>query len=328
MDPNSVLDAAAEGAKALTKLGEIIQKVFNPRWTRKQDQANAEADERRLQMIRDNPDMEIIYVNGQMSARQRTQEELFLRAEQRKIGESIREELNIEKVLEATVNNLKDTTTVSDDPVDDDWITRLFGIIKEISNEEMQQVWGKILAGEIQHPGSFSLRTLDTIRNLTTREASLFQKTLPYVMCLGAGDAFITSTNDILNKYGITFDDILELDEAGLVKSTVHRTALKVSNNKPLCVSNKKYTMVLRNTNDEAEIVYFSRYQYTKAGYELYMLLSVEANLEYDCMLAETIAKNNTEVEVSVNTILSKTNGSVTFVPTPIVVYRKKGDNS
>ena len=95
MDPNTAMEAATEGAKALTKFQEIVQKVFGPRWTRKQADADAYADERKLKTIRDNPDMEIVYIAGEMHARERTPEMLALRAEQRMLTEWIRQEENI-----------------------------------------------------------------------------------------------------------------------------------------------------------------------------------------------------------------------------------------
>lgn len=72
MDPNAAMEAAAESAKAFTKLQEIFQKMFNPHWTKKQVDADAYADERKLQTIRDNPDMEIVYRDGLLNARERS----------------------------------------------------------------------------------------------------------------------------------------------------------------------------------------------------------------------------------------------------------------
>ena len=43
MDPNTAMETIGAGAKAATKLGEIIEKVFGPRWTRKQADADAYA---------------------------------------------------------------------------------------------------------------------------------------------------------------------------------------------------------------------------------------------------------------------------------------------
>ena len=70
MDPNTAMETIGAGAKAATKLGEIVEKVFGPRWTRKQADADAYSDQRKLQTIRENPDMEIVYVNGQINARE------------------------------------------------------------------------------------------------------------------------------------------------------------------------------------------------------------------------------------------------------------------
>lgn len=322
MDPNTAMEAATEGAKALTKFQEIVQKVFGPRWTRKQADADAYADERKLKTIRDNPDMEIVYIGGEMHARERTPEMLIQRAEHRMLTEAIRQEENIENVLEIAAQELQQDEDVSDEVVDEDWITRLFNIVKDISNKEMQCVWGKILAGEIKRPGSFSLRTLDTIRNLATNEAKLFQKVLPFVMCLGTTDAFISSDKEILKRYNISYDDILELDEAGLVKSKALRTTLKIIPHKPLCISNKNYTLVFWNQKEQIETIDVSNYALTKAGFELFSLLSVDENLEYDCMLAEQLVKaNSNKVRISVNKIISKSKDSVNFVATPIESY-------
>ena len=48
IDPNTAVSAAGEGAKAVSKLGEIVQKMFSPRWTRKQADADAYADDLKL----------------------------------------------------------------------------------------------------------------------------------------------------------------------------------------------------------------------------------------------------------------------------------------
>ena len=55
MDPNTAMETIGAGAKAATKLGEIVEKVFGPRWTRKQADADAYSDQRKLQTIRENP---------------------------------------------------------------------------------------------------------------------------------------------------------------------------------------------------------------------------------------------------------------------------------
>ena len=67
---------------------------------------------------------------------------------------------------------------------DFDWYTRYYEDCGNVSDEDLQAVWAKILAGEIRCPGSYSLRTLEYLRNLTKEEAMLF---LPDVQALLPG---------------------------------------------------------------------------------------------------------------------------------------------
>jgi len=83
---------------------------------------------------------------------------------------------NIESITQKAALNLEGEPTVSEEPVNQDWTTRFFDYAEDISNIEMQELWGKILAGEIKQPKSYSLRTLDIIRNLSEDEARVFMK--------------------------------------------------------------------------------------------------------------------------------------------------------
>jgi hypothetical protein len=60
--------------------------------------------------------------------------------------------------------------------VDPDWVARFFGSAQDVSNEDMQKLWARILAGEVVKPGTFSLRTLEVLKNLSQREAERFQE--------------------------------------------------------------------------------------------------------------------------------------------------------
>ena len=48
MDTEKAMDMATEGAKAVTKLQEILQKIFGPLWTRKQADADEYADKKKI----------------------------------------------------------------------------------------------------------------------------------------------------------------------------------------------------------------------------------------------------------------------------------------
>ena len=326
MDPNTAMETIGAGAKAATKLGEIVEKVFGPRWTRKQADADAYSDHRKLQTIRENPDMEIVYVNGQLNARERSPEALAYRASQRMLSDAIREENNIENVLEAASKELPQIEGVSDEPVDDDWITRFFTIVKDISNEEMQYVWGKILAGEIASPNSFSLKTLDTLRNISAVDAQAFQRLMPLVVHHG-GVHFISSENEILTKYGSSFSDVLLLDECGLVNSSGTLSLnLRVSENEKDFIFGTECLIAIQGLKEEPVKVSIGIHSLTKAGKELYQILAHSSNEQYMGDFTQHIFEKNkktvkTALHQIVTLIQTAEGDQFQYTATPIVSY-------
>lgn len=95
---------------------------------------------------------------------------------ERKYFQEIKKQGNINSTINFTMNELENETEVSDEKVDEDWINRFFNTIENISNEQLQQLWAKILAGEIKEPSTYSLRTLDILKNLSFKEAGCFLK--------------------------------------------------------------------------------------------------------------------------------------------------------
>jgi hypothetical protein len=52
------------------------------------------------------------------------------------------------------------TTADAQAEIEDDWLNFFVRISEDKSSEELQQLFGRILSGEIRRPGSFSLRAL------------------------------------------------------------------------------------------------------------------------------------------------------------------------
>ena len=80
---------------------------------------------------------------------------------------------NIQAIAGHAAEELKDKEVPDHDP-DPDWIARFFDGAQDVSSEELQRLWGKILAGEVKSPGETSLRTLSILRNMTQQEARDF----------------------------------------------------------------------------------------------------------------------------------------------------------
>lgn len=83
-----------------------------------------------------------------------------------------RRQQNIEHIVEKASQQLPEKC--SEEPVDSDWIANFFDCCKDIGNEEVQSLWGKLLAGEIAEPGSYSRCALNALKLMNSAEAAIF----------------------------------------------------------------------------------------------------------------------------------------------------------
>ena len=133
---------------------------------------------------------------------------------------------NIGSVVQQAALELGDKE-VQDHEVDHDWTARFFSDVQDVSSEQMQALWAKILAGEVTRPGSTSIRTLSILRNLNQDVAGLFSK-LCSICVFVRNDEFQLfdaraplfgdfREGNALREYGIDYLSLNLLNEHGLV---------------------------------------------------------------------------------------------------------------
>ncbi len=135
---------------------------------------------------------------------------------------------NIGAVVAQAAQELGDRE-VQDHEIDHDWTARFFNDVQDVSSEEMQTLWAKVLAGEVERPGSTSIKTIGILKNLDKATAGLFRKLCSACVSIKADrsdflDAripFIRSYGDgnALRKYGLGFGNLNMLNEHGLIFS-------------------------------------------------------------------------------------------------------------
>ena len=62
------------------------------------------------------------------------------------------------------------------DEIDPDWLGHLSGYAEKANSGKVRELWGRVLAGEIRRPGSFSLMTLRLLAELDQQMAAWFQQ--------------------------------------------------------------------------------------------------------------------------------------------------------
>ncbi|MFD2167543.1 TIGR03899 family protein [Thalassotalea euphylliae] len=94
------------------------------------------------------------------------------RMERRERLSHLRRQQNMEKVIEKALHYCSNESI--SDRADPDWFDSFVELAERVSNPTMQELWAKILAGEVNQPGSFSLKALQAFKNLSLHDAKLF----------------------------------------------------------------------------------------------------------------------------------------------------------
>ena len=138
-------------------------------------------------------------------------------AARNRIARDMRAELNTSKALLIAEGVLEDDPQdPPEEVVDDDWLFRWREAASMVSSEELQQLWGRALAGEIKSPGSCSLRTLEFLKNLSHDEAQEISDLARFVI---STDLIVSepASKAILEAKGITDRFLLKLQDLGVV---------------------------------------------------------------------------------------------------------------
>jgi hypothetical protein len=210
--------------------------------------------------------------------------ELLRRAANRLAFQEIYRQENIEHIIEIAAENLPDT--VSDEPVDRDWVFRFFDGCKDVSNEELQKLWAQLLASEVTAPKSCSRKTLSILRDMSLGDAITFKK-----VCSLAweteGDYFIPYDNNFTASsqfeiYKIMYWEILQLETLGLICSQ-NDIVTKINYGDTLSYFKFNHVCHINPPNFIAKI---SCYPLTDPGIELLKVANRDINLNFyvDCL--------------------------------------------
>ena len=108
------------------------------------------------------------------------------------------------------------------DSVDDEWIVNFFDKRRIVSDDEMQGLWSRVLAGEANSPGSYSKRTVNFLSELEKPEAELFTKLCGSGWMIGNVVPMVFDHRaEIYNRNGINFNALSHLESIGLVQLSV-----------------------------------------------------------------------------------------------------------
>ncbi len=108
--------------------------------------------------------------------------------------------------------------------VEEDWFAFFFDKVKIVTNEAVLNMWSRILAGEVNKPGSFSRSLLHTLSIMSSAQAELFCNISRFCMYEYKNEdvviplIFIASNVEAYEDSRITEEGLFELENLGLIQ--------------------------------------------------------------------------------------------------------------
>ncbi len=249
--------------------------------------------------------VKLIETNATQIARQMEVDPEYAQVAVRKFGQKIvREQVNLDLVSGEAARQLKEAKNAQTEgeaqEIDDDWLNQFEKEASQRSTEDMQRLFGRILAGEIQRPSSFSIKTVKIMGELDAATANLFKKfcsaciVQQFPMDHVLLDARVPSLGgnagrNALQKYGFGFSQLNILHEYGLIISDYHSWR-----DYGLCMANKDNVTALsfwhRNTywalvpmegREDRQELKLDGVALSQAGRELFGIIDIEPVKNY-----------------------------------------------
>ncbi|WP_236207830.1 DUF2806 domain-containing protein [Pseudomonas tohonis] len=223
----------------------------------------------------------------------------------KKFGERIvRERVNLDiiatkaaEIVSESVSNNSEGQEISKESISDDWLNEFEREACQKSTEEMQEMFARLLAGEVGSPNTFSVKSIRMLGSMDKSVAALFKKFCSMCISLELQNHVVdvrvpslggNASSNSLQKFGLSFDSLNYLQEYGLIISDYNSWSnyeVAIVNEQnivplPLTFGGDKWGVQKKDgfTGSEFKIhgVALSR-----SGRELFRVVECEANLEF-----------------------------------------------
>lgn len=162
---------------------------------------------------------------------------------------------------------------------------------KTISNEEVQDLIAKIIAGEYNAPETYSMSTLQILKSLSKKELEKFAFFASFYL---RGYGFFNEFFDMSEKsmmlrerLKINFSDFLELQNLGLIQSGSYTMSITFKNDTKFAVPYCDTRMNFKATKDFEKWNFPACYELTVAGREILQHLTITKSNDFQEWLKE-----------------------------------------
>ena len=254
-------------------------------------------------------------VSTEQIAQQMQTDPEYARVAAQKFGQRvIREQVNLDLISQRAANELTNNgdsvdeleSEESGDTINDDWLNAFETEARLKNSEEMQAYFGKVLAGEIRKPGTYSTRTVRILGSLDQNVATLFLRLCS--ICISQfQDMRVPSLggsagNNALEEYGLNFSALNLLNEHGLVISDYnswreYKTTLPVQATGkhtvflPFGFQGKHWILMPASSGKTGKNLRIHGVALTRSGMELSRIVEIEPLEEFSKALSRYLEK-------------------------------------
>jgi hypothetical protein len=195
-------------------------------------------------------------------------------------------------IEEATAD---EDATADDKAVDPDWFTHWRNRAQDVSNQDMQRLWARILTGQAKTAGSYSVHTLEFLSRMSRDDAELIAKLGQFALDgRGVAGATFDGRRASLASAGVTLDHLLYLSDLGILGGVTGFTT--VSLRLPFREDQTYQRHATVRCHDKAlifrpktvEVLQIGGYPISIVGGELLTLAACQANLDNLKEVADT----------------------------------------
>lgn len=275
-DGNSIInlgDLAKPATVLIEKVSNAVGVLYEPRRIRKKAEAEAEAEK-----IKALAGIEL--------------SEIQQRGIERLVHQEARKQENIENITAKAAAELPPTAKTEE--LDEDWIAHFFDHCDKVSNEQMQSLWSRLLAGEATNPGTYSKRTIDFISTMDKSDADLFTKFCQFVWMIGDATPLIFDVQaDVYNKQGINFASLKHLDSIGLISFESTSGYRRFGFPKRTYIFYYGLPTMVEFSKDKDNQIQVGKVLLTQAGRELVSICGASRNQEFYEYTVDKLSKQN-----------------------------------
>ena len=168
-----------------------------------------------------------------------------------------------------------------------------------VSDETLQDLWARLLAGELESPGSVSNDTMSIARDLTKERAGEFQTFCSAALCqldgtpiivVGCGNPGANS----LEPYGLSYEVLMRLAHHRLISSEMNSsTTINAGSRQPKIGVRQQTSVWVLSWSDETKGAHGNRpikgILFTPAGKELFAVVKKIPNPAYTAAMLKAL---------------------------------------